>query len=121
MNAVHWLDTRGGIYNRQITAGFPSVLGYGLFKLLKWVKYTGLVPTHSGVDSLGHVLFIKNERPDIYADTYKFLEPMDYLTAKEVAQMLRLSKDYVYKHFELFGGMKFGRHCVFQRRCSMKS
>jgi len=52
-----------------------------LRKLRKWIKLTGMVPTHSGVDSLGHVLFIKNERPDIYAKTYKFLEPMDYLTA----------------------------------------
>jgi xylulokinase len=50
--------------------------------LLKWIKYTGLAPTHSGVDSLGHVLFIKNERPDIYKKTYKFLEPMDFLTAR---------------------------------------
>jgi len=59
MRAVHWMDTRGGQYNCNITAGFPSIQGYGLFKLLKWIKLTGLVPTHSGMDSLGHVLFIK--------------------------------------------------------------
>jgi xylulokinase len=81
MNAVHWLDTRGGRYNRQISGGFPKIEGYGLIKLLKWIRLTGLVPTHSGVDSLGHVLFIKNERPEIYKKTYKFLEPMDYLTS----------------------------------------
>ncbi len=79
MNAVHWLDTRGGPYNRAISRGFPSIQGYGLFKLLKWIRLTGLAPTHSGVDSLGHILFIKNERPEIYAKTLKFLEPMDYL------------------------------------------
>ena len=78
--AVHWLDGRGAPYNRAITRGFPSVQGYGLGKLLAWIRYTGLAPTHSGVDSLGHVLFLKNERPDIYARTHKFLEPMDYLT-----------------------------------------
>ncbi len=80
MNALHWLDTRGGPYNRAITRGFPSIQGYGMFKLLKWIKQTGLVPTHSGVDSLGHILFIKNERPEVYQKTFKFLEPMDYLT-----------------------------------------
>jgi xylulokinase len=82
MRAVHWMDTRGGPYNRQITRGFPSVQGYGLLKLMKWIRLTGLVPTHSGVDSLGHVLFIQNERSDIYAKTHKFLEPMDFLTAR---------------------------------------
>ena len=65
MNAVHWTDTRGGKYNRKINKGFPSVEGYGLLKALKWVKLTGLAPTHSGICCLGHILFIKNERPDI--------------------------------------------------------
>lgn len=79
MRAVHWLDTRGAPYNRRITCGFPSVQGYGLFKLLKWIRLTGGAPTHSGVDSLGHTLFVKHERPEVYRKTWKFLEPMDYL------------------------------------------
>ena len=92
MNAVHWLDTRGGKYNRQIVSGFPRVQGYNLFKVLKWIKLTGMAPTHSGVDSLGHVLFIKNERPDIYARTYKFLEPMDYLTSRLTGKITATQK-----------------------------
>jgi xylulokinase len=82
MRAIHWMDQRGAPYNRKIAGGFPTIQGYGLTKLLKWIKLTGMAPTHSGVDSLGHVLYIKNELPDIYAKTYKFLEPMDYLTAR---------------------------------------
>ena len=82
MGAVHWLDTRGGTYNRKLTGGFPGIQGYQLWKLMKWIRLTGLAPTHAGIDSMGHVLFIKNERPDIYRQTYKFLEPMDYLTAR---------------------------------------
>ena len=92
MNAVHWLDTRGGKYNRQIAGGFPRIQGYNLFKVLKWIKMTGMAPTHSGVDSLGHVLFIKNERPDIYAKTYKFLEPMDYLTSRLTGKITATQK-----------------------------
>jgi xylulokinase len=92
MRAVHWSDQRGGAYNRKITAGFPSVQGYGLFKLLKWIRLTGMAPTQSGVDSLGHVLFIKNERPDVYAKTYKFLEPMDYLTARFTGKITATQK-----------------------------
>jgi len=95
MNAVHWLDTRGGKYNRRIVSGFPGIRGYGLFKLMKWVKLTGMVPTLSGVDSLGHVLFIKNERPDIYRKTCKFLEPMDYLTARLTGRITATQKTMV--------------------------
>jgi len=80
--AVHWLDTRGAPHNRAITRGFPSVQGYGAGKLWTWLRQTGLAPTHSGVDSLGHVLFLKNQRPELYARTDKFLEPMDYLTLR---------------------------------------
>jgi xylulokinase len=95
MRAVHWMDTRGGPYNRKIAGGFPGIQGYGLFKLLKWIRSTGLVPTHSGVDSLGHVLFIKNERPDIYAQTHKFLEPMDFLTARLTGKITATQKTMV--------------------------
>jgi xylulokinase len=80
MNAVHWLDMRGAPYNQAISGGFPAVEGYGLFKLLKWIRLAGMVPTHSGIDSLAHILYIKNARPEIYNETYKFLEPMDYLS-----------------------------------------
>jgi xylulokinase len=92
MRAVHWLDQRGGPYNRMITGGFPKIQGYGLTKLLKWIRLSGMVPTHSGVDSLGHVLFIKNERPEIYANTHKFLEPMDYLTARLTGKITATQK-----------------------------
>ena len=95
MRAIHWMDTRGGPYNRRITGGFPSIQGYSLFKLLKWIRSTGLVPTRSGVDSLGHVLFIKHERPDIYARTYKFLEPMDFLTARLTGKITATQKTMV--------------------------
>jgi xylulokinase len=92
MPAIHWMDQRGGPHNRKIAGGFPSFRGYGLFKLLKWVKLTGMAPTRSGVDSLGHVLYIKNERPDIYAKTYKFLEPMDYLTSRLTGKITATQK-----------------------------
>ncbi len=92
MNAVHWLDTRGGPYNRRIASGFPNIQGYGLMKLMKWIRLTGLAPTRSGVDSLGHVLYIKNERPDIYKKTYKFLEPMDYLTSRLTGKITATQK-----------------------------
>ena len=92
MRAIHWLDRRGGPYNRMIAGGFPKIQGYGLLKLLKWLRLTGMVPTQSGVDSLGHVLFIKNERPEIYTQTHKFLEPMDYLTSRLTGKITATQK-----------------------------
>ena len=82
MNAIHWMDSRGAPYNRAITTGFPNLQGYGLGRLLKWIALTGIVPTHSGVDSLGHILFLENERQEIYRRTFKFLEPMDYINLR---------------------------------------
>jgi xylulokinase len=81
-NALTWMDTRGGPYNRAIVAGFPRVAGYGASRLWKWLRLTGIAPQHSGIDSLGHILFFKHERPEIYDGAHKFLEPMDYLNLK---------------------------------------
>ena len=95
MRAVHWMDTRGGPYNRAIANGFPRIQGYGLFKLLKWLRLTGLAPTLSGVDSLGHVLFIQHAYPEIYARTHKFLEPMDFLTSRLTGRITATQKTMV--------------------------
>lgn len=92
MRAVHWLDSRGGMYNRTVMKGFPRVAGYGLFNLLRWIRLTGLAPTLSGVDSLGHALFIKHARPDVYARTQAFLEPMDFLTSRLTGRITATQK-----------------------------
>jgi xylulokinase len=82
MNAVSWMDTRGAPYSRKMTNGLLSVRGYGLAKLVKWIRLVGAPPTQTGADSLAHMLFIQHERPDVYARTFKFLEPMNFLNLK---------------------------------------
>lgn len=79
MNAISYMDTRGGKYNAEMVKGFPSLQGYEIRKLIKWVNIVGLVPILEGSDTLAHMLYIKNELPDIYRKTYKFLEPMDFI------------------------------------------
>ncbi|REK19430.1 MAG: xylulose kinase [Planctomycetota bacterium] len=79
MNAVHWSDRRGAVHTRRVTDGVIKLSGYGVKRLIHWVRMTGGVPTQSGADALAHILFIRHERPEIYRQTYKFLEPMDYL------------------------------------------
>jgi xylulokinase len=40
------------------------------------------VPVRAGFDGLGHLLYLKHERPDVYAAASTFLEPMDYLNLR---------------------------------------
>jgi xylulokinase len=79
MNAISWMDTRGAKHIQKIVGGLVKIQGYEVSKLLTWLSLTGGIPTHSGKDSIGHILFIKNELPEIYRLTYKFLEPKDYI------------------------------------------
>ncbi|HVE83384.1 MAG TPA: FGGY-family carbohydrate kinase [Myxococcales bacterium] len=80
--AIIWMDSRGGKHVKRALGGFPSVMGYGAAKLLRWIRLTGGVPGHSGKDSLAHILFLKAERPDVYARAAKLLEPKDYLNLR---------------------------------------
>lgn len=77
MRAMSWLDTRGAEYTRQVAGG--PVSGYSATKLFKWIQLTGGVPFLSGKDAFGHQLYIKQECPDVYRHTYKFLDVVDYI------------------------------------------
>ncbi len=82
MNVLSWMDSRGGPYNRQVIRGFPSIEGYNIGLLRKYLDLVGFPPTRKGADALGHMLFIKHERPEVYQRTYKFLEPSDYINLR---------------------------------------
>src|SRR5580698_11489462 len=76
------VDLRGAPDTQKLTDGLIKIEGYGLGRLLRWIRITGAVPTHAGADSLAHILFLKRARPDVYARTHKLLEPMDYLNLR---------------------------------------
>jgi xylulokinase len=78
-NAIIWMDTRGSRYVQQVTDGLVKIAGYGIGKLKRWLSLTGGAPGHAGKDPLAHILFLKNEFPQLYRQTYKFLEPKDYV------------------------------------------
>jgi xylulokinase len=81
-NAISWMDTRGGRYVRELAGGPAKIAGYDIRKLPRWIRVSGGAPVLSGVDGLGHVLYVKNERPEVYEATRAFLEPMDYLNLR---------------------------------------
>ena len=79
MNAIIWMDARGAPYIQKLTGGLVEVQGYGVLKLLTWLRLTGGVPGHAGKDPIAHILYIRHAHPEIYRQTYKFLEPKDYI------------------------------------------
>ena len=82
MNAIIWMDSRGEPYIRKKNQGIINVQGYGILNIARWLRSTGGLPAKSGKDSIAHILFLKNERPEIYDSTFKFLEPKDYLNLR---------------------------------------
>ena len=82
MDAIIWMDSRGAPYVQRVTHGPLSVQGYGIDKLITWIRLTGGIPSHVGKDPIAHILFIKHAYPEIYRQTDKFLEPKDYLNLR---------------------------------------
>ncbi|MEW5735396.1 MAG: FGGY-family carbohydrate kinase [Thermodesulfobacteriota bacterium] len=80
--AMTWMDGRGGKHVKNALRGFPSVMGYGLLPMMSWIKITGGGPSLSGKDDIGHVLFWKNEQPELYQKAAFFLPSKDYLNAR---------------------------------------
>ncbi len=78
-NAIIWMDSRGAPYVSEITHGFPKIEGYGVRKLITWLRLTGGMPTRSGKDSIAHILYLKRQEPERYRAAAKFLEPKDYV------------------------------------------
>lgn len=88
MRALIWLDDRGAPYIRRQVGGFPGIQGYGAAKLWTWLRRSGGVPSLSGKDAVAHILYLQHERPDIYAATYKFLDPKDYINFRLTGRCL---------------------------------
>ena len=79
MNCVMWMDMRSASHLKKITGGFPELAGYDAAKLIRWINLTGGAPSLTGKDPAAHMLFIRDERPEIYEMTYKFLNVLDYM------------------------------------------
>lgn len=79
MNVISWLDTRGAESFAKYNKGFPKVSGYPLFLIAMFIRITGGGPGHNGKDPSSHMLWLKENDPDAYNTTYKFLSVKDYI------------------------------------------
>ncbi len=82
MNCILWMDTRGAEQVKNFNKGILKVTGYNPIKMLSFLRRTGGGPALHGKDSIAHIMWIKEKRPEIYNKTYKFLEPQDYMNYK---------------------------------------
>ena len=88
-----WEQTDGKVTHLVVatgTGGTIKVQGYEVRKLRSFVQKSGGVPSHSGKDPTAHILFIRNERPEVYRATATFLEPADYLNLRLTGRAVAL-------------------------------
>lgn len=83
-NALIWMDSRGAPYAEDIAGGGVQAptTGYNAKKLYKWVTVTGGMPSRTGKDPVGHILWLKHEKPDVYDACFKLLDVPDYLNMR---------------------------------------
>jgi len=96
--AISWMDSRGARAVRETVRGALNVQGYSASKLTRWVRRTGGIPSLSGKDPVGHIHFLREQRPDVYAATAVFLEPVDYLNLR-LTGLARASHDSITLHW----------------------
>ncbi len=69
-----WQDQRGTDHSFEIMARHEDAF-------MTFVERHGIPPIGSGL-SLGHILYLQLDRPDVHASTAAYLEAMDYVTAR---------------------------------------
>jgi xylulokinase len=83
LRAMLWLDMRGAQQiKRRAGSRIFSIAGYDPIKLMRWIQRTGGAPALSGKDPAGHMALIQEMWPEIYDQTYKFLNALDYLNLR---------------------------------------
>jgi xylulokinase len=82
MDCILWMDMRGKPYLARQVRGLLNIDGVDALKLLNWVRLTGGLPSKTGKDPAGHMLLIRDNYPEIYAQTYKFLNVLDYMNLR---------------------------------------
>lgn len=82
MNCISWLDTRAAKITNKFRKGLIKISGFGLRNLLMFIKITGGAPGTNGKDPISHILWIKENEPEIYDKTHKFLSVKDFVIYK---------------------------------------
>jgi len=81
--AISWLDARGAAaIARRARGRLLNIEGYGPLKLWRWLRLTGGAPSSTGRDIAGHLAFVRDEMPEVYERTHKFLNALDFMNLR---------------------------------------
>ncbi len=95
MNSMIWLDGRGVKYLNKVFP-WPRVMGYNPYRLFrKFLRITGGSPGLAGKDQIPKIIWLKEEAPEIYNQTYKFFDVKDYIIYKLTGE-IATSTDLAY-------------------------
>jgi xylulokinase len=87
-DAILWMDMRGADCLRRQLRGWINVEGAAVSKLLRFVRLTGGAPSMTGKDPAGHILWLRDQRPEIYSKAHKFLNVLDYMNFRLSGRMV---------------------------------
>jgi xylulokinase len=76
---ITWLDGRAADIMRKKFWTQPRVQGYNVFKLLKLLRITGGAPSQTGKDQIGKLLWLQENEPQVFRNTYKFIDTKDFV------------------------------------------
>jgi xylulokinase len=83
MRSMTWMDARAAQQaKRLIGKGLIKISGYNLFSLLRFLRITGGGPGLAGKDHLPRIVWVKENMPELYKDTYKFLDSNGFMIYK---------------------------------------
>ncbi len=80
------MDKRSSAIARTLVGGFPSFQGYRLDKLVRWLRLANGAPGKNGMDPVGKMLWIRQNEPEIFARTEKFLDVKDWLILRATGE-----------------------------------
>jgi xylulokinase len=87
-NAIIWMDARGAEAVRKVAGARLNVSGYHPTRLREWIRLTGGVPSLSGKDPVGHILWFQAHHPELARRTRHYLEPKDWLNMQLTGRAL---------------------------------
>jgi xylulokinase len=62
-NCILWMDMRGAPHLKKQLGGLVNIDGASIDKVLRFVRLTGGMPSMTGKDPAGHMLFIRDTQP----------------------------------------------------------
>jgi xylulokinase len=83
MRSMIWMDARAAPQaKRMIGGGLIKISGYNLRSLWRFLRITGGGPGLAGKDQISKLVWLKENKPNIYKQTYKFLDSNGFMIFK---------------------------------------